>query len=345
MILIFMVCMELAIAHFRIPPEKPEKKTLLSPESSNATMSLAMMLVNIAIFAVLFVTDNIAMRSGFEVDSQNVSHQILNILRFFPVASFMITWMQMQRKHTKYRIDLLVYAMEIAIIYFPFYGSVSRFLLFGVYLTVVSLLFSHTKGKGWYFLFLSIGFVVVLSSFNFFKYNDFSDIGNFKLIQTGFIHADFDAYQMLMTTINYTHDVGVCFGKNILTSVFSFVPRSIWTGKMLPTGQLALQYYGATFTNVSCPWIAEWYFAFGWFGIPIGGIVTGILMKWVDSFNVENGNFFKRAIFCIIAGLSIYIFRGAMLPTFSFTFALVLTTMIVCFMFKLMAGFTTAAKK
>lgn len=301
------------------------------PVTAVPTVELHMTLLFCSFIAigVLAATGNLFGRGGYDVSNAKIGSQINNILRFFPAACFVVTVLQNRDTAYKQKWVSAIFLMETILVFFPFYGSVSRFLVFGVYLTIISLFFSQAKHKSLYFLLYVIGFFFVFSSFNYFKNNSFWDLSGFALSLTDFKTMDYDAYQMLMATVSYVDANGCVFGRNILSAILNFVPRSIWSSKMLPSGQIVADYYGTWFTNVSCPVMAECYFAFGFFGILLGAPLTGFVLKKIDGFD-RSESMFKKGFFFLVSGLLIYILRGAMLPTFAYTYALILSLTLVC---------------
>ena len=134
---------------------------------------------------------------------------------------------------------------------------------------------------------------------------------------------------MIIETVKYVESEGVLFGKNIITGFLFFVPRSIWPTKQLPSGEIIANYFNAYFTNLSNPYIAEFYLAFGIIGVIFGNIIFGIILKKLDQW-LFNDNLFKLGISSIVFGMLIYLMRGAFLPTFSYTFSLIIAYCIVC---------------
>ena len=346
-ILLFIALYE--VFRFLYRPRRAESEgttlrpVLFAPEEFSDFTAFTLLGVNLVFFAVLIVTGNLVGDNlEISVSSSNLAIQLINMLRFFPVSCFFVTWLQAKARKKPLPITLLIYTAEILVIYFPFNGSISRFLLFGVYLAIIALFATRSRHKSLFFLMLVVGFIFVFSAFNFFKYHDFTDIGKFVFEQTDFAHVDFDAYQMLIITMSYTDTVGICGGQNLLTALLSFVPRTVWSGKLNPTGQIIFDYHRAPFTNVSCPWFAEFYFAFGWVGVALGGALSGWLFKWVDTFK-NSRNMFKRSLFCVLIGLSIYILRGALLPAVSYTLALALSLLAACLICKVTGVYTLSA--
>ena len=311
-------------------PEKPEKqkKTLFGLKQTHPHRYSKLALIGMSAIALLFLIVTGNLTSTSKLAESSLGSQIIKIVRFFPVACFLITYFQSKAQGKAFDKTLLIYATEILIIYFPFYGSISRFFLFGVYLSIISAFLSDTKIKSWYFAMFVVGFFFVFSAFNFFKSHGLADLAEFKLDFVNFCSNDYDAYQLFMMTMKYCKDVGTCGGMNLLTALLSFVPRSIWAAKLLPSGEIVSGYYGTWFTNLSCPWFAEWYFAFGVLGIILGGFISGFLLKWLDGL-YESKNWLAQTVFCSLTGFIIFIVRGALLPTLSYFLAIFLCMVFV----------------
>ena len=291
-------------------------------------------IISLIAFAILFVSNNIFARQSFTTENANFGTQLVNILKGIPIATFsfqIIYWKQNIRQK---KILIILPAVEILVIYFPFSDSISRFLLFGAYLTIVSIIFNNVKYKSLYPLLFVLGFGFVFSAFNFFKWHGLSEISNFSLSVVNFNHVDYDAYQLLMATVYYARHYGVCYGINLLSAVFGFIPRSIWHGKAFPSGSIVIGALGSWFTNVSCPWIAEWYYAFGIVGVLLGAIVSGVVFRMVDSHYNDQNSALMRGAFAVLTGFSIYILRGAILPTWNYTFAVILSFVAIDFAIK-----------
>lgn len=302
--------------------KKPIKYSLRSSDRAIAVLNVISFLV------LILLALSGSLTSSGEKDS-NLYNQIIKIMRFYPVACFMLNIFQVQNFNKKRKLSIILLFIELVIIYFPFYGSISRFMLFGVYLMVISVLFSKFRYKSLYFLLFVVGFFFVFSAFNFFKYHSFSEISQFSLSYVDFNQADYDAYQLFMMTVKYVDVNGVCYGNNLLSSVLNFIPRSVWAGKCLPTGEVVSTFFGSGFTNLSCPVMGEFYFAFGKLGIVLGGFITGLVIKILDNFDYSE-SYIKRGVFCIISGMLIFTARGSLLPAFSYIYAQLISFGIVC---------------
>ncbi|MDD7681147.1 MAG: O-antigen ligase [Stecheria intestinalis] len=213
---------------------------------------------------------------------------------------------------------------SVAIVFFPFWGSIPRFLLFAVYIMILILIFPNLQLKSLLLLLTIFGFDFIFPAFNFFKYNGFSNISEFALYNANFDHYDFDAHQLLIATIQFVENNGLLWGMNILSAIFCFIPRSIWKSKCIPTGNAIFRYANASFDNVSCPIYAEFYAAFGLIGVILLTVIFVYVIRYIEKGYSSNNTYIKGT--CIIVmGMIIYIMRGAMLPTFSYTLAILLS--------------------
>ena len=325
LLIVFTACFEIGYRLFR--SKRKEKKSYIVIPSDFAEMVL--LTVSIGTLLILAVTGNITGRAGLDVENESVSSQILNILRFIPIACFIVTYLYRKMlKDSLSRWIIFIYAAEILVVYFPLNGSISRFLLFGAYLAIFSLIFSKCQYKSILFLCYVVGFFFIFSAFNYFKSHNISDLSGFSLGLVDFNQVDYDAYQLLMCSMKYVQEVGTFSGQNLLTVLLCFIPRSLWPGKMQPSGSIIFTYFQSQFTNVSCPIMAEYFLAFGYFGVVLGALFTGWLFRKIDGFD-DSTSYFKKGVFCIASGLLIYILRGAMLPTVSYTLALIISLGIV----------------
>ena len=288
-------------------------------------------LVLVSTFSIVYLllTHNLTSKGELIADVK-IGSQILNIVRYFPVCSLLIFLNKYSKNFNLLRKDFIfwIVLVETLLIFFPLWGNMPRFIIFGTYIVVIASVFSKYKYKSFYFLIFFLGF-----SLNFSSLRYVSEITSFFSFNMNFNHIDFDAYQLLMMMINYTDNLGITWGNNIFSALMFLLPRSIWQGKMEASGGIVISHYGSWFTNVSAPYIGEWYFAFGWIGIILGGFLTAILIKKVDSWS-ENTNFIKESCFCILCGMTIYNCRGALLATLSFSLGLILSLLFVSFSVK-----------
>jgi hypothetical protein len=140
----------------------------------------------------------------------------------------------------------------------------------------------------------------------------------------GFSSLHYDAYANFLATIDYCDCRVVEYGKQMLCSVFFFVPRSIWESKPQTTGFMIGNYlmdkYKFTFNNLSNPFISEGYINFGYFGIFIFAVVLAFvfikMINWLKSSDVLKSFFaFYFSIYMI------FFLRGDLTNGIAFLFS------------------------
>ena len=125
-------------------------------------------------------------------------------------------------------------------------------------------------------------------------------------------HADVDGFQSIMNVISMVDDRGHYYGLQILSAVFFFVPRSIWPGKSVGTGDLAAHYAQYVNFNVSSPLPSEFYADFGWLGVFIFGVMSGWFIRFLDRQLIED-NSWRFLIATAVTGYLMILLRGSLI--------------------------------
>lgn len=260
---------------------------------------------------------------------------IMVIIRFLPIAC--ILFLFFANKYglvncSKNKIKAFGVFCSIAafIIFFPLNGTIPRYFLFAVYIMLGMIILEKVKHRSIVMVGILLGFVYIFPAFNFFKYHNITEISQFVLGGLDFNFYDYDAHQVFMLAIKYCDMRGYVYGMNILTGIFCFIPRTIWTAKLYPSGQIVSSFFNASFTNLSCPIYSEFYLAFGFLGIIVFTLIMSYLVKLYDK-KMELNKVIPNIINVIVIGMSIYIMRGAFLPTMSYLFGMFLAVAIVYF--------------
>ena len=200
--------------------------------------------------------------------------------------------------------------------------------------------FDYIKNNRWFPLLLLIGLVLAFPAVNVFRYipslalNQDSDLLGMMLnmIQSTYLIGDYDAHQMIMSSMRYVQEYGFTWGKNLLGALLFFVPRSIWTSK--PVGSGALVISGLKqheFTNISSPFIAELFLSFGVVGICIGGFLLGHFVSFIDSKYWRCKARFNYLKVFYPFGMFMFFFflRGDLMSSWAYTFALLIVSFCI----------------
>lgn len=311
---------------------KKRKKKNYSIKIDNNTLYILFLVLDIVAF--LYCLTQGLLSSYKEQTNDTILTSVNKIIRFIPAATLIFRMLYAKFSFKKINLNsfsLFTNIIIFLVLFFPLNGSVPRFLLFGTYLSLMIPLMNKIKIKAILPVGIFLFFVVVFPIFNVFKSGNSLLDWNFSSDYLSYYNSvDFDAYQMFMETIKMVQSEGVSFGGNILSAILFFVPRSIWNGKLEMTGSIIAQFFGHWFHNLSCPYIAEFYFAFGILGVIVGSVFIGCLFKIVDCAAISN-NIFSKGMSLIFMGVSIYWLRGSLLTTNAFLFALLISYFLACF--------------
>lgn len=320
--------------------KKDNKEKKICKLKLNKSNMIILTLINIVCLLYLNSTNKLIKLDEFNTTDTSIRSFTI-IIQFIPVA-IMLIYIYIYRlkgvevkKYIK-NIFLIINGLILIIIYFPINGVMPRFFLLGTYITISIVLFEKFKHKSLLLICMIIGFAYIFPAMNFFKYYSISNLSEFVFGGLDFNFYDYDAHQLFMLTIGYTKTNGFLLGKNLLTSIFCFIPRSIWSGKLLPSGELVSLSYNASFTNLSCPIYGELYLAFGIFGIMFGATLLAYIIKKLEVGYLKDSILIK-GICTICMGMSIYYMRGAMLPATSFLFSMIIAYLIIYIICKLLS--------
>ena len=101
----------------------------------------------------------------------------------------------------------------------------------------------------------------------------------------------YDAFINIVATIDYVKYEGFSYGYQFLSAFLFFIPRKIWEGKPVSTGQLVGEHlidnYEFTYSNLSNPMVSEGYVNFGIIGVILLAIALGYaivyFLTWLHS--------------------------------------------------------------
>lgn len=140
-------------------------------------------------------------------------------------------------------------------------------------------------------------------------------------IDGNFLRADYDAYSMLLYTVEYIQKYGVTYGYQLLGVLLFFVPRSIWTSKPDGSGATIIDSMVLGFDqNVSCPIVAEGYINFGIYGVILFSCIFARIAKKFDKiyWDKDINNQLIEILYTSSVPFIFFIMRGDMLSTISF---------------------------
>lgn len=264
-------------------------------------------------------------------DKNNLTSQSLSLIRdsFRNGAALMCSLALIRNfklKRNLYSLLLMLYSLMLAFLLIPPTG-VARFLAGSFYGSLVLYSFPSLK-KGKKFLFAMFFFILIifplLNNFRYMNNNNGLEILDIVSgLNNNFQEADFDAYTMLIYTVRYVSDYGIAFGRQFLGVLLFFIPRTIWEGKPIGSGNTIVDHLLIPINgNVSDPFLAEFYINFGIFGVIFCSMLMGCLFKTIDKiyWNVsEQDESFIKHFYPFLSLITIFFCRGDMLSSYSFT--------------------------
>ncbi len=133
--------------------------------------------------------------------------------------------------------------------------------------------------------------------------------------------SDYDAFQQLMNALNYVADNGITYGKQILGTVFFWVPRTVWADKPIPSGQLIAQSAGYRDTNLSFPLWGEAYLDGGIFAVILVFLLYGLLTGKVERMYLQNEgrrHNYLTPLVPVFAAYQFFLLRGALMSALAY---------------------------
>ena len=128
---------------------------------------------------------------------------------------------------------------------------------------------------------------------------------------------DFDAYSMIVRSLQYVDSFGLSMGAQLMSSLFYGLP-SMAAKVNVATGELVSGTQGASYTNLSAPLQAEAYVDFGVIGVIVYAILFALIFGLLDySFWSKSKNTFssfRTIVFFVLVAFSFYLMRGALQP-------------------------------
>jgi oligosaccharide repeat unit polymerase len=185
-------------------------------------------------------------------------------------------WMWKKQKLTKWYGYFIVVLLFITNLVISNPISNARYWFGAVVLSLILIIVPWSKiGIGrWSYAYLAI-FLIIFPYTDLFRNQLDASLEIHKVTDIIMKKGDYDAFQMVLNTSEYTEIVGILPGRQLLSTLFFWIPRSIWHSKPYSSGQEIGEGIGYKFTNLSCPLWAESYVNFGYIGVVIIFILLG----------------------------------------------------------------------
>jgi hypothetical protein len=121
--------------------------------------------------------------------------------------------------------------------------------------------------------------------------------------------GDYDSFSQLSYVFSFSQEGMFKPMRQVLGSLFFFIPREIWPSKPIDTGVMVGVARNLQSTNLSCPWIAEMYANGGVFLALLTSILFGVGFSKLGQVPMAN-RFLVEGILC---GVAFIVLRGSLL--------------------------------
>jgi hypothetical protein len=292
---------------------------LRAPSVRNMTLlSLLSILVAIGFGAIQGFDTFIVKRSiYFELAGATTPLElIVNAMARYPIfVGFVIATVRLKQRPSL-EAWVIALATFATFMFMNYPLAIPRTYLFG-YIIVVLLLYIDFRKPLNKFVYVSACVFAII--FVFGLADDLTrhelSMASFNFLERYLASSDFDGFQSTINVVIYVHDLGLGFGRNILSALLFFVPRWAWSGKSMGTGVDAAENLELDFTNVSAPIAVETYVDFGLVGVLLCALLIGWFMARIDqksSFFRSSSSPLERLVPCILGGFVIILARGSL---------------------------------
>jgi len=182
---------------------------------------------------------------------------------------------------------------------------------------------------------ITLLFLLVFPFADMFRYSLDVELGGVfsEKLETQLVDkGDYDSYEQIVNSIAYVDRNGVSAGRQLLGTALFWVPRSIWSGKPIPSGPLVAEFRGAENLNVSLPLWGEFFLDGDILLVVVGfllyGSFVGVIENRFDSAPETGLPTFAGLFVRIYAAYQFFLLRGPLLATAAY-----LTPVIFCIWF------------
>jgi hypothetical protein len=219
-----------------------------------------------------------------------------------------------QRSYASPRARLLLWAATgVAVLLNVVYNNpltANRFATFSVMLAAGFALVRLDRQR-WRTLFsagMVAGLAIVYPLANLFRNN--GSRGSLRVGLDAYSTYDFDGFQQTVNSVYYVHLHGHTWGYHIASALLFWVPRSLWKGKAVATGNAVAASRGYQFQNLSLPFWAEIFVEFSLVGVVVLFFFYGRLAARLDRRLNDTPPGLAMALAVVFAAFQIGLLRG-----------------------------------
>jgi oligosaccharide repeat unit polymerase len=274
-------------------------------------------------------------RSEFDRDvfgNNSTSRElIINSIKAISFASvFFLIFLRKNFNKISFICNLTLVLILFFIINFPL--AQPRFVFFSYFIFLFCFFYrSNFKRKTIIFLGFCFGITTIFPYFSHITRGE----GDFNVDMSEYyrLSGDFDGFQSIINGVVFVNKYGYTIGNQLFSSLFSFIPRSLWTSKSEPTGSLGAMAAGYDYLNISSPLPIEFYIDFGYLGLSILAFLFGMFLRKIDIFYIYDRKWgLKYIIAVILISMIAIISRGALLAVLNNFYITVFVFSVIYFL-------------
>ncbi|WP_221469236.1 O-antigen polysaccharide polymerase Wzy [Cohnella nanjingensis] len=244
-------------------------------------------------------------------------------------ANWIFTFDRRRRNKTAYN-TFKLYIATIVMVHQLSPFNTTRFYI-GFCLILIVYLFYYMKLKPSHFIWIIFtGLLFVFPFLNMFRYgiSGYETPSLYHLMFDQLTELHFDAFANLAATMKYCAMHGYSYGYQMLGVLLFFVPREIWSGKPISSGEAIGDFvsgqYTLNFNNLSNPLPSEFFTNFGWTGVVIGAVLLALFVNKLEAGVSKN-----RYTHGLIAGYLFILLRGDLMNAFAYCFGTYVVMVLV----------------
>lgn len=305
---------------------------------ANTIVANIYFLLALIIFVFILTRYGVNFFLGYVKDNTYSDNKTLNLLANAFItgviySNFIFQYRIKEIKNTKYNLKCILSVLMLIYIVSPF--NTTRYITAFVILFFIWLFHRRKFKPAGFSIFFVIGVFFVFPFLdNFMKAGFTTDINVEVLhaITKQFEELHFDAFANFLATMSYVEQNNSLLGLNLLGSILFFIPRAIWSGKPISSGELVGDYltdvYYLNFNNLSNPLVSEFYLAFGFIGILIGAIIFTIFISKLERALLIIGKDYDL-LYGITLGIIFIILRGDLMISMSSYIAFIIFMIVI----------------
>lgn len=247
-------------------------------------------------------------RVRFGTVEQNLAVSVNAILQTFlyvpPVIAIMVL-LYLERAHLRYRFVKFSLIIWILFLSNPL-ANARQTTLFLVLPLVFFFLQTHFRSTIFFFAALPLLFFYGAGLVN--RYTGKLQAPRLSIVSRD---GDFDSFSQIANGLQVVSQGEFAIFRQVMASVFFFIPRSIYPGKPNDTGVELARFLGLKFQNLSAPWILESYVNARVIGVVVIGFSIGYFLSKFDlSSNLDIRYFLLGSL---TTGFLFIVLRGSLL--------------------------------